>query len=601
MKATLVRMILFVLALHAGCGRMAAKENPTFISDSIQSDFIMTSQPEKILIYQVLPRLYGNRCTANVHDGTLEQNGVGKMNDFTDERLRRISTFGFTHIWYTGLIEHATQTDYSSYGIKPDHPAVVKGRAGSPYAIKDYYDIDPDLAVDVPRRLKEFEALVRRTHRAGLKMIIDFVPNHVARQYESDAKPRGVHDLGADDNKRVAFSPDNNFYYIQGQTLHTDFDRARRASSPYQEYPAKATGNDHFDAYPSENDWYETVKLNYGVDYQNGRTTHFSPIPSTWKKMTDILLYWAKKGVDAFRCDMAEMVPAEFWSYAIGRVREAHPDIRFIAEVYNPAEYRNYIHAGFDYLYDKVGLYDTLRAVVCCRASASALTGCWQSVDDIRPHMLNFLENHDEQRIASAFFAGDARKALPALVVSAMMGTNPFMLYAGEEIGESAMSAEGFSGSDGRTTIFDYWGVPSLQKLSTLDEANALTPTESDLYNYHQRIMHLCRDHEAISNGQFYDLQYANYGRDCGYNCDRQYAFIRRSKQETLLVVTNFDAVPIHVGVRIPQHAFDFLQLRSGMSSAIDLITGNLQTLELKPDAPTYVEVPAYGAVVLQL
>lgn len=557
----------------------------------------------KPLIYQVLPRLYGNRTTANVHDGDVTRNGVGKMNDFTDKQLQRIARYGFTHIWYTGLLEHATQTDYTANGIALDHPAVVKGRAGSPYAIKDYYDIDPDLAVNVEKRMKEFEALVRRTHKAGLKMVIDFVPNHVARQYHSDAHPRGVKDLGADDDTTRAFSPNNNFYYILGQTLHTDFDTSHRAPAPYREYPAKATGNDHFDAYPSVNDWYETVKLNYGIDYCGGGTKHFSPVPSTWKKMTQILLFWCKKGIDAFRCDMAEMVPAEFWNFATQEVKKSYPHVKFIAEVYNPAEYRRYIRSGFDYLYDKVGLYDTLRAIVCSNASASCITGCWQSVDDIKGHMLNFLENHDEQRIASAFFAGDAKKALPALVVSATMGTNPFMLYAGEELGEPGMDAEGFSGCDGRTTIFDYWGVPSLQKLNAADGVvSQLTTKEEALYDYHKRIITLCRDNEAISKGSFYDLQYANYGREYGYNPDRQYAYIRQSaKGDTLLIAVNFDSNPVHAGIQIPDHAYDFLHLRQTMVSANDLITGNMQTLEFKRNTPVYVEIPAHGAVILSI
>ena len=560
------------------------------------------SNTKKILIYQVLPRLYGNQCTNNQHDGTIEQNGVGKMNDFTDATLKRIADFGFTHVWYTGLLEHATQTDYSAYGINPDHPAVVKGRAGSPYAIKDYYDIDPDLAVDVSKRMKEFSALVRRTHKAGLKMIIDFVPNHVARQYHSDAHPRGVRDLGADDDTSLAFSPDNNFYYILGQPLHTGFDTLHRAASPYREYPAKATGNDHFDACPSVNDWYETVKLNYGIDYCGGHTTHFSPIPSTWKKMTAILLFWCKKGIDAFRCDMAEMVPAEFWSYATKEVKKSYPQVQFIAEVYNPNEYRNYLRAGFDYLYDKVGLYDTLRKVVCNQASASCITGCWQSVDDIKGHMLNFLENHDEQRIASAFFAGNPRKALPALVVSATMGTNPFMLYAGEELGEAGMDAEGFSGLDGRTTIFDYWGVTSLQKLASSQGEAAFTAEENALYQFHKQVIRLCQTSDAISHGSFYDLQYANYNHEYGYNCDRQYAYFRQSSAgETLLIVVNFDATAVHVGINIPEHAYTYLNLRQTMVSATDLLTGNIQTLEFKLGSPVYVEVPAYGAAILRI
>lgn len=570
------------------------------------TDLQTFSHPQKTimkpLIYQIFTRLYGNEKSTNAIAGTIEQNGSAKLNGFTAARLKRIADFGFTHVWFTGIIEHATQTDYSAYGIQPDHPAVVKGRAGSPYAIKDYYDIDPDLAVDVPNRMKEFNNLVRRVHKAGLKMVIDFVPNHVARQYRSDACPKGVSDLGADDNATRAFDPQNNFYYCLGQTLHTDFDQEKRAQTPYMEYPAKATGNDHFDAYPSRNDWYETVKLNYGVDYQNGRTTHFDPIPSTWLKMTDILLFWAGKGVDAFRCDMAEMVPAEFWAYATKRVKELHPDIRFIAEIYNPDAYRHYIASGFDYLYDKVGLYDTLRAVVCNGQSANTITGCWQRIDDIRPHMLNFLENHDEQRIASEFFAGNARKGFPALVVSAMMGTNPFMVYAGQELGERSMDEEGFSGNDGRTTIFDYWSPESLRKLTAKKPEASFTPEETEIYNYYQRVIQLCHSEEALTEGAFFDLQYANYDRSQGYNCDRQYAFIRKAeKGKPLLIVANFEAQPVHVGINIPQHAYDHLKLRAGLRSATDLLTGNTQTLELKPEQPTFVDIPAHGAVVLTL
>ena len=556
----------------------------------------------KPLIYQIFTRLYGNKKNANIPAGSIEENGCAKMNDITAKQLERIASMGFTHVWFTGLIEHATQTDYSANGIKADHPAVVKGRAGSPYAIKDYYDIDPDLAVNVKQRMKEFNALLKRTHQAGLKLVIDFVPNHVARQYNSDAHPKGVKDLGEDDDTTKAFDPNNNFYYLEGQTLHTNFDTERRAKQPYSEYPAKATGNDCFNAWPSRNDWYETVKLNYGIDIMNGRQPHFSPTPSTWLKMTDILLFWCKKGVDAFRCDMAEMVPAEFWEYAISKVRSKYPHVQFIAEVYNPNEYRHYIASGFDYLYDKVGLYDTLRAIVTEGRSASCITGCWQAVDDIRQHMLNFLENHDEQRIASAYFAGDARKALPALAVSCLMGSNPFMVYAGQEIGEPGMDAEGFSGSDGRTTIFDYWNPQSLQKLTADNIEAKLNADETSLYNYYKKIISLARNQPALNNGVFYDLQYANYARDYGYDCDRQYAFIRKAENgQTLLICANFGPNAVHAGVKIPAHAFDFLKLRSGLISASDLISGNLQTLELKADTPCYVEIPAYGAVVMQI
>ena len=553
------------------------------------------------VIYQIFTRLYGNKTKNNKSNGTLQENGSAKMNDITATKLQRISRMGFTHVWFTGLIEHATQTDHTAFGISKDHPAVVKGKAGSPYAIKDYYDIDPDLAVSVPDRMKEFKALLNRTHKAGLKKGIDFVPNHVARHYHSDAAPKGVEDLGEKDDTTKGFDPQNNFYYLPGQQLRTDFARSAAQTEPYIELPAKATGNDCFNASPSRNDWYETVKLNYGIDYQGGRATHFSPTPSTWKKMTDILLFWAEKGVDAFRCDMAEMVPTAFWSHAVAAVKKEHPDVLFIGEVYNPAQYRDYLAAGFDYLYDKVGLYDTLRAIVCGNASASCITSCWQATDDIKEHMLHFLENHDEQRIASAYFAGNAEKAKPALAAGALMSPGAYMVYAGQEIGEAGMDAEGFSGNDGRTTIFDYWNPASLQKLTAPAFEKKLTPEEAALYDYYQKILSLCNSRKAFEQGGFFDLQYANYGRDYGYNCDRQYSFLRHFGREVYLVAVNFDPASVQVGIKIPSHAFDVLKLREGTKSAVSVMTEETVTVELRPDAPLYVQLPAYGVTVLRL
>ena len=562
-------------------------------------------------IYQIFTRLYGACQPANnLPNGTIADNGVAKFNEFTADTLQRIKDYGFTHVWFTGVLEHATQTDYTRYGIHLDHPWIVKGRAGSPYAIKDYFDVDPDLAEDVPNRMAEFEALLERTHKAGLKFVIDFVPNHVARSYHSDVAPKGFEDLGAGDDEELAFTPRNNFYYCWGEPLHTEnFIEAEQGGVPYLEYPAKATGNDVFHAWPNRNDWYETVKLNYGVDYNGGGAQHFDPIPSTWQKMTDILLFWASKGVDAFRCDMAEMVPVAFWHYAIAQVKAKY-DVQFIAEVYNPNEYRNYIHhGGFDYLYDKVGLYDTLRAVICQQTSAAAITNAWQNTDDIKEHMLYFLENHDEQRIASDFFCGDAQKAIPGLVVAACMGNNPLMIYAGQEIGEKGMDAEGFSGKDGRTTIFDYWSVPSLRKLSSISHSlkstktpnQVLTGEELALYQDYQRILRLRNENQALSEGLFYDLMYVNYDGTEGFDCHRQYAFLRKTKDELLFCVANFSDNAIKCGVRIPAHAFDFLSIPSGEYSAIDLISGVESTIALFPEACTQIKVRANNAILLSV
>lgn len=556
---------------------------------------------EKMIIYQVFPRWFGNTNTKPVRNGSLEENGVGKFSDFTPLALSKIKELGTTHIWYTGVIEHATQTDYTAYHIQKDHRAVVKGKAGSPYAIKDYYDIDPDLADHVENRMEEFEALVARTHDAGMKVIIDFVPNHVARQYHSDAQYNFIEELGQNDNTSKAFDPNNNFYYIPGQPLtlpFTDDDDGLE----YSEFPAKATGNDRFDAFPNCNDWYETVKLNYGVDYLNGRSKHFDPIPNTWHKMLDILRFWASKKIDGFRCDMAEMVPVEFWEWAIPLVKKDYPVI-FIAEVYNPAEYRNYIFNGhFDYLYDKVGLYDTLRAVICGQAPASNIPACWQSLEGIQSHMLNFLENHDEQRLASDFFAKDPSAGISGLMVSALMNTNPMMIYSGQELGERGMDEEGFSGLDGRTTIFDYWSVSTLRnwKNGGKYDGGKLTEKQKQLRQQYAAILNIAKNEPAITQGSFFDLMYTNE-KNRFFNNRNQYAFLRKHKNEVILVVANFTHFEQNVWVNIPEDAFKTLGIKDNEAAMLkDLLTGTETISTLTTAWPFKVKLPACSGKVLK-
>ena len=535
-------------------------------------------------IYQVFTRLFGNDKADCVPSGTKQQNGCGTMQAFTAKALEQIRSLGCTHIWFTGVIEHASKTDYSAYGIAVDNPDVVKGEAGSPYAIRDYYDIDPDLAKDPSKRIREFELLVERTHKAGLKVIIDFVPNHVARQYHSDAKPEGVRDLGEDDDTSLSYSPDNNFYYLPGEPLHLDNILPR---STYREVPAKATGNDRFTAWPDKNDWYETVKLNYG--------------PNTYHKMLHILLYWAAKGIDGFRCDMAEMVPVEFWEWAVPQVKAAYPDIIFIAEVYNPSLYRDYIHRGhFDYLYDKVGLYDTLLNV-CRGQSTQSITDCWQAVDDIRSHMLNFLETHDEPRLASRFLLRDAETAIPALLTSSLM-PSPFMLYFGQELGERGMDAEGFSGLDGRTTIFDYWSVPTIRRWRNKGrfDGQLLTAEETALRSTYQRILKL-REEQEWAQGGFYDLMYVNP------HLHRCYAFLRYSpiaqdgqERPFALVIANFSETEETITLNLPYHLFELTGFKERAEVIlVDMLSGGWYTLPFTSAEAMLVTIPAHSGLVL--
>ena len=535
-----------------------------------------------------MPRTFVNYNDTRRHCGTLQENGCGTLNAITPRALRAIRDLGATHVWYTGVIRHAT-AQYNT-------PSIVKGLAGSPYAITDYYDIDPDLCEDQDRRMEEFESLVDRTHKANLQVIIDFVPNHVAREYRSTHRPKGVKDLGEDDNPNWAFSPLNNFYYLPGQPFAPQFD-----VQGYTENPAKATGNDCFSANPTKDDWYETVKLNYGVFYQGGGEKQFDPIPDTWHKMLDIMLFWASKGIDGFRCDMAEMVPQEFWQWSIEQVKAQYPDIMYIAEVYQPALYRDYLAAGFDYLYDKVGMYDYLRGVTSKNWPVEGITQQWQRVDDIREHILYFLENHDEQRIASGFFCGRGMCAEPAMIVAATLGTNPVMVYAGQELGEKGMDAEGYSGMDGKSSIFDYWGIASIQAWANHGKFDGalLDDEQRDLRAFYRQLLRVARTEKAITMGEMYDLEYA---QGEGFNKHEQFAYIRKYKRQMLLVVLNFDDRQVDMQVRIPREAFEHLGLTElPMAEATDLLTGADYRFPLTAHTPVCLTLPAWKGVILKV
>lgn len=508
-------------------------------------DTAMAQDKKKITVYQLLPRLFGNRQQHNVRYGTIEQNGSGKFADISDQALEGIKELGITHVWFTGVLSHATLTDYSADGLPANHPGVVKGIAGSPYAVRDYYDVDPDLAVVVKDRLKEFEALIARTHNKGLKVIIDFVPNHVARQYQSKMKPAGVKDFGEGDNVGVPFSAANDFYYVPGEELvvpaAVSAVPAVLPSGPYREFPAKATGNNVFSAHPTVDDWYETIKLNYGVDYQNQGREHFYPAPGVWEKMKDILIYWTGKGVDGFRCDMAEMVPLAFWNWVIPEVKKKNPRLIFIGEAYDPSTYKAFLTTGkFDYLYDKVGLYDGLKRLIRSedQADVNAIRKVWQQESaGFGDRMLRFLENHDEERIASAGFAGQAELALPAMVVCATLSGGPVMVYFGQEVGEPAHGAEGFGGEDNRTSIFDYWGVPEHQKWMNNGafDGGGLDEAQKALRAYYARLLQFAGSSPAIAAGELWEIP-------AGGNMNaKMYGYVRYTATQRLLVLVNFD------------------------------------------------------------
>lgn len=586
-KITIVAGISIIL-LASACKTSAIKmntENKEIVSE------------KKEVVYQVFTRLFGNKNTNNKPWGTLEENGVGKFNDFTDKALAEIKDLGVTYVWYTGVPHHALVRDYTLIGVSNDDPEVVKGRAGSPYAVKDYYNVNPDLAVNPTNRLQEFEALIARTHKAGLKVIIDIVPNHIARKYEGKSNPEGIRDFGADDDVSVEYKRDNNFYYIPNthfeipDGIHPlNGEKNPLIDGKFDEFPAKWTGNGSRLAKPDHNDWYETVKVNYGIRPDGSKDfpelpagfdtkscqEHFAfwadkDVPNSWKKFRDIALYWTAKGVDGFRYDMAEMVPYEFWSYMNSSIKVKNPNAFLMAEVYNPNEYRNYIRLGkMDYLYDKVETYDHLKGVVQGKIWPDGLSDIQNRMADIEHHMLHFLDNHDEQRLASPEFAGTAQKGKPLMVVSATISTSPTMIYFGQEVGEAGNENAGF-GTHSRTSIFDYIGVPNHQRWMNGGkfDGGQLSKDEKDLRDFYKRLLNFSINSSALM-GKFQEIQTANRNITPGYDI-AIYSYTRWSDTQKLIIVTNFYSLASsNFELRIPADIIQKWNLKEGTYTITD-------------------------------
>ncbi len=565
----------------------------------------------KLVIYQTLVRYFGNKNTTNKYYGSIEENGSGKFNDIDEKALQEIKKLGANYIWFTGVIEHATMTDYTKSGIKADDPDIVKGRAGSPYAIKDYYDVDPDLAVDVKNRMAEYEALITRTHQQELKVLMDFIPNHVARTYHSDAKPAHVIDLGAQDDTTKSFNSKNDFYYIPNQKFIVpsgynaggDEYKNQLKDGLFDENPAKATGNNVFNHAPKLDDWFETIKLNYGFDIEHQNTKYFVPQPPVWRKMRDILAFWASKGVDGFRCDVAEMVPVEFWNWVITDLKKKYPNLVFIGEAYDRTQYKNFLTNGkFDYLYDKVGLYDGLKRLMMNDTAATVkdISFVWQKESNgFSQHMLRFLENHDETRIASKAFAGNAWYGIPAMVVTATLSSGPVMIYSGQEVGEPATGKEGFSSDDGRSTIFDYWGVPNHQKWMNggAFDGGKLNDDEKKIRQFYSKLLNLVTTNQAISSGNFYELLQANQS-SLGFN-GKVYAFLRYTEGKRVLIVTNFNRGETKLNINFPKDVLNAFNLEGQAVTFKDLLAES-QFKAANMNNGLSITMPATSAVILE-
>ncbi len=566
--------------------------------------------PRREILYQLVVRHFGNHDGANVTDGTLEENGVGTFADIDDRALSRLGDMGITHVYLTGVLRQATRTDWSEIGLPPDDPDILKGRAGSFFAVRDYFDVCPDYAEDPAERLAEFDALLDRIRDAGLRSLIDLVPNHVARSYGSVVRPEL--DLGVHDDQGEFFSPDNHFFYLDGgtpltlPTLDADWqlpgmDGLFPPEDGTPGHHVRVTGNDIISYTPSRHDWYETVKLNYGRDFTTG-ASHFDPLPPTWTFMDEVLAYWQDRGVDGFRCDFAHLVPDEAWAWLIAEAKARDPETWFAAEAY--ANLQGLVDAGFDAVYED-DTYDLLKGLYNGSHDKFELDEhlAWLD-DDFRPHALRYVENHDERRIASPIVSGvepddsgfGSMEAGPHVTpISYLAGPGPLMVYNGQTVGEEGAGVAGFSGENGRTSIFDYWRVPALADWVNdgAFDGGRLSPEQRDLHEYHRRLLHLAQ-HPLVVEGAYYGLDWYNRDQD-GYP-SAAWAFGRYlpGQERLLVVVTNLALDPFEATIRIPGELVGW----AGLPTALRVVqlfdeTGDATAHEI--GETTAAELPGAG------
>ena len=277
---------------------------------------------------------------------------------------------------------------------------------------------------------------------------------------------------------------------------------------------------------------------------------------------------------------MIEYTPVEFWAWLIPKLKTAHPDLIFIGEAYHFSLYNKYINDGhFDYLYDKTGLYDALKKLIRNQPDGTTwdINSVWNNeTRGIDGHMLRFLENHDEQRIANEGFAGNPWLAVPAMIVTSTLNTGPIMLYSGQEVGEPANGSQGFS-VNGNTSIFDYCGIPEHQKWFNNGQCDGgqLSEDQKNLRNFYSKLLNAVLNNEALNSGEFYELMLANEYQP-GFD-QRLYIYLRYTNNKRVLVIANFGRYERHFNIKLPDDLLQKLNI-SGSIEFTDLLSDTKYT-----------------------
>ncbi len=555
-----------------------------------------------VVIYELPVRTY-------LAKGAHEEN-TGKLSYLTIEVLKEIKELGVDYIWIAGILENANP--------KIVDPDVVKGDAGSFYAIYDNWDISSQVG-----NLDEFDALIERAHSIGLRVLIDFIPNHTARVHKTDVVCKEEIDFGKGENPNENFSLDNNFYYLGSNSTFVPpktslpgvdgfFDMDIFMPGIQFESPARVTGNNVLSALPQYHDWYETVKLNYGLNlFSDGKP--FIGASKTWKQMLDVAIYWLNKGVDGFRVDVTHGVAVEFWYYFINEVRKVQPNAFFVAEAFeeDPIKSTGFsleklFDAGFDSVLNGP-MYWNLRRQALLSQNMNSSTyyhspGSRKSILDNGYSFTHYMGNHDEVRLASSFFAPSLESrvdrawlGLAYSIYAALLPGN-FLIHGGDEFQEEASLPGVFGGYDGRTSIFDFVYQPQTRTWLYEERPHWMINFREmyrRLFSLKKRIPFNIK--HSTSNPTFIDLMKINDSKNISKWVS---AYVRFFNNERYLVVMNADPHNSHeVTIHFTSRRFtDSLEVLSALNIKNDETRYVFTEVMVNPGfVPTDPNISGYG------
>jgi len=331
--------------------------------------------------------------------------------------------------------------------LMPVNPIGVKNRKGvlgSYYSVKDYMSINPEFGT-----MDDFKHLVDQVHQQGMKIIIDWVPNHSSW-----------------DNPLTVSHPE--FY------LH-----------------------DSLGGFVSPFDWTDVIRF----DYSN---------PGLRKYMTDAMKWWyTQTGIDGFRCDVAHMVPVDFWNDLRASLDSIRP-VFLVAEADQP-----FLHEkAFDVTYDWK-FHHIMNSIASGKMDATMVKKHFAWVDSVYPgdsYLMQFTSNHDENSWNGTEYERMGDGALCFAVLAATIPDIP-LVYTGQEAG--------------------------LNKRLKFFEKDTINWGNYSLTSFYQKLIGLKKRNNALRNGDGGRPVFLSTGRDSAV-----VAFVRKGDDDKILVLCNLSPLP---------------------------------------------------------